>query len=724
MDDTAVNLEAVSVACAPRNAAVLAGLSGVRRATFRDMRAWTSLHNDGLGRVLEALERHGLIHCELAASPDGEYSFYTMTRRGRKVYELVLDNAARMRSIRPDPVSETFVVEGGALRRMLDKVGIDEFSRVFEKHVVLLTGYDYASANEAARKADDADLEDFLNDEKRIRVPPVYDDIEGSTGMEFHLRRARKMTVEMARVVATAVDQKASIVTDEAKVRRAALAFGIRVAGTADVLAHGKDDNLREVFPIMSASAGDAKLQKPVIGIDAGLSRRLRRRSPPAVRKGEEALDKFVEVANPLTAACASRAILDRLNNISDGDYRAKVSYEVFKTLGRVRERRYQRDIQECLEPIEPLLSSLDHVFARLLEDEKIMSAPVKSSYVLAHTESSIFDSVGEGDPPAQGRFLDATLELDTPAHAGLTTTLLEISGQMRSALDADSSGLHTAESLLAAKRNMERRLDWAVRSIGKKVLCVLKTGPAAAKPAPDAHLMLIGSVDADERLAREINKSAAEFVESRRWKHRQGMSIIVSGSPVGDPDHLLDARYVPDANDLGKIIKLVCAGADILSPEVAARIIGVSTRMGDYYLHAAHLLGLFEKTQDGYRLTNDAKKLGRYSNDDQKGIMSHLVGNLGVVKMLFHDMAAREKRRFTTKDIASFLEKNTTLSESTARRRATTLAAWLKVLDPMLEHRNGRFVMKPGDNHTITTFFTKTPSRGSDPPDNRRRQS
>lgn len=715
MDGTATDLEAISVASAPRTAAIMAHLRE-QRATFRDLAARLKMSNDGLTRGLLALERHGLIRGELSGSPDGSYSFYTMTERGKNMYNLVLDALAGVRGIRPAPVSDHFVVERNAFRRMLDKVGIDEFMRVFEKYAVVMTEYDYIDVKNLADEDNDAVLEGFLDDEERVKVMSVYDEIERSTGMEFHLRRAKKLPIEAARVVATAVDQKASIITDDIKMRNAALALGIRVVGSSDVLAHDKSTDLREVFPALSAAAGNPALCKPIPEIDAALGKRSLYASSTN-KENAETLDEFVETVSPSTSKYASLAILGRLNKITDDAYCAKVSYEVFKIIGQLRERRYQRDVQDCLEPIEPLLTKLDQIFGRFSQEGVAMSIPVRNSYEIAHAESGIFNEIGEKNEEVQDRFLSATLSLDTPAHSGLTRTLLEISSSMQDARGDKSAGLHTVRSLLAAKRNIERRLDWLICHMDKGLL----SPPHAAhlrrndvKTCQDTLVMLSCDAGGDGELATRINKSAEKFLADDRWKHRQAMSVIIEKSTAADLAHRLDAKYVPDANDIGKIIKLAGGGGtDILSPRSAASMIGTSIRMADYYLHAGNLLGLLKRTENGYQRTDYANNLERYSDDDQKNILAELIKNLPVIGMFFHYMSAKKKRKFTTKDIAIFLEENTNLAGSTAKRRATTLSSWMKTLEPAVMHRNGKFTIQTRSSQSLADYFDRIPPGG-----------
>lgn len=709
MDDTAIDLDAISVASAPRTAAIMAHLQE-RRATFRELAARLGLSNDGLSNGLVALERHGLIRGELSGSSDGSYSFYTMTERGKNMYKLVLEMLAKVRTTRPAPVSDHFVVDWNALGRMLDKVGIDEFMKVFENYVVVLTEYDYVAAKNAADETNDVIFERFLDDEKHVRVVTAYDDIERTTGMEFHLRRAKKLSIEMARVVATAVDQKASIITDEIKIRKAALALGIRVASSSYVLDYGKNTDLREVFPTLSVVAGNPTLCKSIPQIDAALSKRCVQ-AVSINPKNAETLDEFVETMSPSTSKYASLAILDRLNKIADDKYCAKVSYEVFKIIGRLRERRHQRDVQDCLEPIEPLLTKLDQIFSIFSQEMGAMSVPVKNSYEIAHDECNIFSGVDEKSVEHQDKFLNATLTFDTPAHSGLTRTLLEISSKMQDARGDKPASLHTVRSLLAAKRNIERRLDWLVRHMDKGMLNPLHAAHpecSDVKTCQDALVLLSCDKGGNDELAGRINRSVEKFLTDDRWKHRQAMSVIIEKSTAADLAHRLDAKYVPDANDIGKIINLASGETDILDPQNAACILGVSTRMADYYLHAGSLLGLLRKTENRYEKTDYAKNLGRYSDTDQKEILAQLIKSLQVINMFFHDLSANKKRQFTTKDIAIFLEKHTNLAGSTAKRRATTLSSWMKLLEPTLRHRNGRFVMQTKSTQSITDYFDK----------------
>jgi len=73
------------------------------------------------------------------------------------------------------------------------------------------------------------------------------------------------------------------------------------------------------------------------------------------------------------TSQQSAEEIIVRLNGIKEPDYSSKISYEIFKTLGRTYERKYQKDMQESLEVLNPILKIMDSVFLELSKNQEKM---------------------------------------------------------------------------------------------------------------------------------------------------------------------------------------------------------------------------------------------------------------------------------------------------------------------------------------------------------------
>ena len=91
-------------------------------------------------------------------------------------------------------------------------------------------------------------------------------------------------------------------------------------------------------------------------------------------------------------------------------------------------------------------------------------------------------------------------------------------------------------------------------------------------------------------------------------------------------------------------------------------------------------MLGLLEKVSDHYKSIELVNKLEKYSEQDKNEIIQHLAEQLPVVKAFFVYLKSNYKIKFSTQDIAKFLEYSTNLSSSISKRRSSTIASWLKI--------------------------------------------
>ena len=140
--------------------------------------------------------------------------------------------------------------------------------------------------------------------------------------------------------------------------------------------------------------------------------------------------------------------------------------------------------------------------------------------------------------------------------------------------------------------------------------------------------------------------------------------------------------RYegVPQADNPDRIIDLVALHAgEVPGPASLAETFGLTERHVHYYRQAAQLLGLLRRGAAAWEVTAEGLKLADLSRDDARSFLARLIRELPIVRM-----AAQSTARYRTADaqreaVALVLLRCTALGESTARRRAQSLLAWIR---------------------------------------------
>lgn len=131
-----------------------------------------------------------------------------------------------------------------------------------------------------------------------------------------------------------------------------------------------------------------------------------------------------------------------------------------------------------------------------------------------------------------------------------------------------------------------------------------------------------------------------------------------------------------PQANDINKVIALVQAGDDIIeNKEKAKEVINVGTpRQVSYYLSALQYLKYLGQNK---KLTERALKLQNSKSELVSDIYNQLLEDKLFGKA-YHDFKVTEK--VSIDKVTSDLKKeNQRLSESTLRRRASTICSWVE---------------------------------------------
>lgn len=325
---------------------------------------------------------------------------------------------------------------------------------------------------------------------------------------------------------------------------------------------------------------------------------------------------------------------------------------------------------------------------------------------MLAFSESTFLDLLYHKDGPQLEKSLNILSKFNNSSFSSLPKSLLDNIEEIKAAnLFETENGSYSdiLYSISAAKRKLERELDWITCSFDKSVLPLIRqSGIQKITTSINQDSFTLTQYDPNlVTLTDHIHKKIKSFFDNQEWKHKQHLSLLLKNSSKKNNAFYLDTKSVPDANDLKKVmdIPFYCKTEKITMKTLAKKM-NVRPRMALYYLDAAEMLGLIKKINNYYKSTELINKLKKYSDDDRDNIIHELIKELPVVKAFFLYLKSNSKTKFTTNDIAKFLEYSTNLSESTARRRASTISSWLKS-QKIVKNKNESFYIEDDASQT-----------------------
>lgn len=186
------------------------------------------------------------------------------------------------------------------------------------------------------------------------------------------------------------------------------------------------------------------------------------------------------------------------------------------------------------------------------------------------------------------------------------------------------------------------------------------RTGRPALLPGDGEDSSLAQATQTWERLSRE--EVAARQVSEAHNVVDLTMFRVETSYPV------------PQANSLSKVAAAVDAIEDgAVTDDAVAHAIGVSQRQGAYYANAAAYLGLVSETAHGspreWQVTGAGAEFLNANAATRAEILSHVVSQIPEVDANLNDHV----------DIEETYSHN--MSESTAERRAATIASWMDTL-------------------------------------------
>ena len=411
----------------------------------------------------------------------------------------------------------------------------------------------------------------------------------------------------------------------------------------------------------------------------------------------------------------AADEIIIRLNGLRNTNHASKISYDLFKAMGKIYERKYQKDFQASLEVLNPVIQIMDSVFDELNNKQKEMKKSVQNSFMKAHSESTYLEYLGQLPKPEMEKSLQMLSSFSNPKFSSMTELMLETSKEIgkQSIFEFNShSYSDVLYTLSAAKRKIERLLDWTFCSIDRSDF------PLIRKYCDQKINHLNMNIDQSSLVTRfdpnnvnltySINKKLKNFSDNNNWIINQNLSLLIKNNSKKNDVLYLDTKLVPDANNLEKVLLVPkFFKNEKITAKKLARKMNVRPRMALYYLDAAEMLGFVERKGNSFVSTKLAMKLDKYGNQDKIQIIEQMIHELPVIKAFFLYLETISKTRFTTNDVAKFLEYSTNLSQSTAKRRASTIYSWLKT-KKLSDNVNTKNYFKENSVQTYLSEFMK----------------
>ena len=138
-----------------------------------------------------------------------------------------------------------------------------------------------------------------------------------------------------------------------------------------------------------------------------------------------------------------------------------------------------------------------------------------------------------------------------------------------------------------------------------------------------------------------------------------------------------------PQANDLNKVIDTVTlVNQGYTSKQELADILEFDERQGDYYANAARFLGLLDRGNNNYYVTDAGKAFLKLSSSIKRAeFVAEKLAVRPVFHQVFHQLLLNglDIDSLDSINIEGIVEENTDLGGSTPHRRASTVKQWIR---------------------------------------------
>lgn len=217
----------------------------------------------------------------------------------------------------------------------------------------------------------------------------------------------------------------------------------------------------------------------------------------------------------------------------------------MFKSIARLYERRYHKDIKDCIDVLGPIVEIIDSVFEELSKKRSMMNKPVQDSFTLAYAECKYLEPLQRLD----GAEIESALtnfssfgEDNQHTIDALLSTVNEIrkKGWYNKNNNLDSEPLYV---VAAAKRKLERKLDWIFSSLNRQSISKINEKlevPHSVSQIKNEYSSLQydeGILSIRSLLAKKFKK----YSDDELWKNSQYLSLILKSNSEKNDFPLID---------------------------------------------------------------------------------------------------------------------------------------------------------------------------------------
>jgi len=132
-----------------------------------------------------------------------------------------------------------------------------------------------------------------------------------------------------------------------------------------------------------------------------------------------------------------------------------------------------------------------------------------------------------------------------------------------------------------------------------------------------------------------------------------------------------------PQADDFEKVVELVFRVGEVIDNyKSIAEYFSFTERQSSYYRQAAEMLGLVESKNKKYELTDLGEYFIKLSTLDRMLFLINQLRSLPLIELALNTL--HEDGRLSREQLVNIICDNSSLSRSTATRRASTLFSWI----------------------------------------------
>ena len=350
-----------------------------------------------------------------------------------------------------------------------------------------------------------------------------------------------------------------------------------------------------------------------------------------------------------------------------------------------------------------------------MLNRTKSMNNSISNSYKLAFSESSYLDLLSNLPPNKIEKSLDMFSSFSNTDHFTPAELLINTASEIKkegwfSEGNIENSFTNSYYSIAAAKRKLERQINWMMCSFNKKLIPELEQTVYNTSLNNSITPMLYTSTlqNHNVKIIKELEKHTDNFKSKKQWMKSQHLSLLLKNNSKENEQNLyLDTKIIPDADNLFDVvfIEQYFTKKDNTIDSIA-KSMDVNPRMARYYLDAAEMLGIIQRKGNCYFSSDLSKKIFSYTDDDKHEIIKQLVTDLPVIKALLLFLESEGRTKFSKIDIIKFLLRSTDLSKTTASRRASTISTWMCQSNIALQHK-GHFQLKDEEGQKTMLEYT-----------------